>query len=93
VAEASKSYAVCAAGTPSRIGKVWKVYPYSLQSLLEAMEDARLQSFNHGAHVLTVVTGRQTEVIRRYEHGHEVWRKGTALTGTPDRAEEGEAAQ
>ena len=74
----SRSYAVRGAGSPSRLGKVHKIYPYSLQSLLDAMEDARLQSFNEGPHVVTIVTGRRSQVIRRYEKGHETWRPESA---------------
>jgi hypothetical protein len=44
----SKSYAVRDAGTPSRLGKINKVFPYNLRSLLEALDDARLRSFNEG---------------------------------------------
>lgn len=38
-----------------------KTYPYDLRSLLKALEEARLRSFNAGPQVVTVVTGRQTE--------------------------------
>ena len=69
----SKSYAVRDAGSPGRLGKIYKTYPYDLRSLLQALEDARLQSFNHGPHVVTVVTDRHSQVIRRYEHGKEAW--------------------
>jgi hypothetical protein len=50
---------------------VWKTYPYDLRSLLEALEDARLRSFHEGPQVLTVVAGRESQVIR-HEHGKEV---------------------
>lgn len=69
----ARSYAVRDAGTPSGLGKIWKRYPYNLRSLLEALDDARLRSFGHGPQVVTVVTGRHSEVIRRYEHGRETW--------------------
>jgi hypothetical protein len=69
---ARKSYAVRHAGSPSRLGKVWKVYPFSLRSLEEALQDARLRSLYDGPHVLTVVEGRQSRVIRRFEHGRQV---------------------
>jgi hypothetical protein len=49
------------------------LYPYDLSSLLQALKDAQLQSFNHGLHVVIVVTGRHSQVIRRYEHGREAW--------------------
>lgn len=61
----TRSYAVRDAGTPSRLGRVRKTYPYNLRSLLEALDDARLRSFNEGPQVVTVVTGRRSPVIRR----------------------------
>jgi hypothetical protein len=72
----AKSYAARAAGPQPRPGAIYRAYPYDLRSLVDAMEEARLRSFNHGPQVLVVVTGRSSEVIRRYEHGQETWRKG-----------------
>lgn len=69
----ARGYAVRDAGRPSRLGKIYKTYPYDLRSLLEALEEARLRSFNQGPQVVTVVTGRHKQVIRRYEHGKQVW--------------------
>ena len=69
----ARGYAVRDAGMPSRLGKIYKTYPYDLRSLLEALEQARLRSFNQRPQVVTVVTGRQNQVIRRYEHGKQVW--------------------
>lgn len=68
----SKSYVVRHAGSPSRLGKVWRTYPYTLQSLIDAMDEARLRSYGHGQHVVAVVEGRQSTVIRRYEDGRQV---------------------
>jgi hypothetical protein len=73
MATGSKSYAVRDAGTPSRLGKVHRVYPYDLRSLLEALDEARFRSFTGTPQVVTVVSGRQSQVIRRYEHGKQVW--------------------
>jgi len=72
VAASSKSYAVRDAGTPSRLGRVYKTYPYTLESLLEAMDEARLRSYHGGPQVVTIVTSRQSTVIRRYEQGRLV---------------------
>ena len=69
----TRAYAVRHAGPPSRLGNVRKMYPYNLRSLLEALDDARLWSYNEGPQVVTVVTGRHSQVIRRYEHGKETW--------------------
>lgn len=60
------------------LGKVYRTYPYNLRSLLEALNDARLRSFDEGPQVVTVVTGRSSQVIRRYEHGKEVWSRSSA---------------
>jgi hypothetical protein len=78
VAGESKSYAVREAGSPSRLGKVRKAYPYDLKSLLEALSDARFWSLTGGPLVVTVVTGRDSQVIRRFEGGKEAWSASTA---------------
>lgn len=69
MAEIGKSYIVRAAGTPSRPGRVFKVYPYTLRDLLEAIDDARLRSYGHGPQVVAVAEGRRRTVIRRFEDG------------------------
>jgi hypothetical protein len=73
-----RSYAVRDAASPSRLGKVWKTYPYDLRSLLVALDDARLRSYDEGPQVVTVVTGRHSQGIRRYEHGKEALSASTA---------------
>ena len=67
----SRSYAVRDAGSPSRLGKVYKTYPCTLDALLQVLEEARLRSFNEGPQVITVVTGRssQGEVSRQGQPG------------------------
>jgi hypothetical protein len=62
VADERRAYVVRDAGAPSRLGKVYKLYPHTLASLLEALEDARFRSH----------TGPPQVVIRRYEHGKQV---------------------
>lgn len=59
------------AGSPSRLGKIYKTYPYTLDALLQVLEEARLRSFNEGPQVITVVTGRssQGEVSRQGQPG------------------------
>ena len=46
-------------------------YPYTLDALLQVLEEARLRSFNEGPQVITVVTGRssQGEVSRQGQPG------------------------
>jgi hypothetical protein len=41
-------YLVRDAGSPSRPGRVFKMYPYTLRSLLDALDDARLRSYADG---------------------------------------------
>jgi hypothetical protein len=81
MATVGKSYAVRDADTGTRLGKVYKTYPYTLRSLLEALEDARLRSYNEPPQVVTVVTDRQSIVIRRYEGGRELPRTSLRTTG------------
>jgi hypothetical protein len=57
--------------TPSRPGPVFKIYPYTLKALLQAMEDARFQSFAGGPQEVVKTEGGQRTVIRRYEGGRE----------------------
>ena len=69
---AKARYVVREAGTPGRLGKIYKTYPYDLSSLLEAMDDARFRSFAGSAHVVVRVNGPERIVFRRYEQGREV---------------------
>jgi len=66
------------ARSPSRLGKVRKTYPYDLRSLLEALSDARFWSLTGGPLVVTVVTGRHSQVIRRFKNCNEAWSAPTA---------------
>jgi hypothetical protein len=60
------------AGSASRMGKVYKIYPYTLKALLEAIDDARFRSYAEVPQLVLRVDGRQWTVIRRFEHGREV---------------------
>jgi hypothetical protein len=66
-----RAYVVRDAGSPSRQGKLYKLYPYTLPALLEALEDARFRSFTGPPQVVVLMAGRQRTVIRRFEHGRE----------------------
>ncbi len=66
-----RAYVVRDAGTSSRLGKLYKIYPYTLRSLLEALEDARFRSFTGPPQVVVLMDGRQRTVIRRFEHGRQ----------------------
>ncbi|WP_300605940.1 hypothetical protein [Trebonia sp.] len=72
MATGSRAYVVRDAGSPGRLGKVYRMYPYTLQALLQALDEARLRSYNGPPQVVTVVADRQSTVIRRFEHGREV---------------------
>ena len=69
-----KAYVVRDANVVQRVGEgeVTRVYPYTLKGLMEALEEARFQSFGGKTQVVAVVAGRRSTVIRRYEGGHEV---------------------
>jgi hypothetical protein len=66
------------AGSPSRLGRVLQVYPYTLAALEQAMTDARFRSHQGKPVVVTVVENRKSRVIRRYEGGRETWSASTA---------------
>lgn len=66
-----RAYIVRDADTPTRPGKVFKLYPYTLSALLEALDDARLRSYAGTAQDVVRVEGRERIVIRRFENGHE----------------------
>lgn len=66
-----RAYVVRDEGTPSRLGAVYKVYPYTLRALLDALDDARFRSFGGGPQLVVRVDGQERTVIRRFENGHE----------------------
>jgi hypothetical protein len=53
-------------------GDITSVYPYTLQGLTTALEDARFRSYNGTPQVVAVLTNGKSKVIRRFEDGHEV---------------------
>jgi hypothetical protein len=59
-------------GSPSRMGKVYKVYPYTPKALLEAIDDARFRSYTGTPQLVVRVEGKERAVIRRFETGREV---------------------
>jgi hypothetical protein len=56
----------------ARTGEAWKTYPYSLASLLEALDDARLRSYSEGQQTIARVIGGEEITFRRFENGQEV---------------------
>jgi hypothetical protein len=67
-----QAYVVRAAGTGPEPGEVTQVYPYTLQGLTRALEEARFRSFGDMPQVVAIMTGGKSRVIRRFEDGHEV---------------------
>jgi hypothetical protein len=67
-----RAYVVRDVGTPSRLGKVYKIYRYTLPSLLEALDDARFRSYEGVPQVVILVEGKRRTIIRRYEAGKQV---------------------
>ena len=74
-----RAYVVRDAGPGTQPGEVTQVYPYTLQGLTAALEDARFRSFRGVPQVLVVMTDGKSKVIRRFEDGHEA--PLTALLG------------
>ena len=67
-----RAYVVRDAGSASRMSKVYKVYPYTLQAVLEAIDDTRFRSFAEVPQVVARVDGREQTIICRFEHGRQV---------------------
>jgi hypothetical protein len=67
-----KAYVVRAAGIGPGPGEVTQVYPYTLQGLTTALEDARFRSFGDTPQVVAIMADGKSRVIRRFEDGHEV---------------------
>jgi hypothetical protein len=53
-------------------GEVTQVYAYTLKGLTTALEDARFRSFHGVPQAVVVMRDGRSEVIRRFESGHEV---------------------
>jgi hypothetical protein len=53
-------------------GEVTQVYAYTLKGLTTALEDARFRSFHGVPQAVLVMRDGRSEVIRRFESGHEV---------------------
>jgi hypothetical protein len=67
-----KAYVVRDADAGAGPSEVTQVYPYTLQGLTTALEDACFRSFRGTPQVVVVMTDGKRRVIRRFEHGHEV---------------------
>ena len=67
-----RAYVVRDADSATGAGEVARVYPYTLDGLRQALDEARFRSYGGHPQLLAVVAGEQSRVIRRYEHGKEV---------------------
>ncbi|HEX4832527.1 MAG TPA: hypothetical protein VH478_15695 [Trebonia sp.] len=67
-----KAYVVRDAVTGGGPGEVTRMYPYTLQGLMTALDDARYRSYAGTPVVVAVMEGGKSRTIRRFEDGHEV---------------------
>jgi hypothetical protein len=72
VAAADRAYVVEDAGPRPAPGNAQIEYPYTLRGIENALTDAAFRSIGGPAQVIKVVSGDQSRVIRKYEHGREV---------------------
>jgi len=72
VVTGGKAYVVRDADPDADAGEVARVYPYTLNGLKQALDEARFRSYAGQPQLLAVLAGAETKVIRRYEHGKEV---------------------
>jgi hypothetical protein len=69
-----KVYRVEDADPESSSGIPAGTFPGTLAGLLEALDAARYRSAASGTPmVLVIEEGKNRQVIRRFEHGHETW--------------------
>jgi hypothetical protein len=72
MAGGSRAYVVRNADPGEVPDEVPRIYPYTLHGLQDALSEALYRSYAGRAQVVTVASGEETTVIRRYEDGHEV---------------------
>jgi hypothetical protein len=72
VASVGGSYVVQDAGPRTGPGEKEVEYPYTLRGIESALTNAVFRSISGPPQVIKVVSGNQSRVIRRYEHGREV---------------------
>jgi hypothetical protein len=73
MATAGKAYIIedADAGAKSKIAPA--VFPGTLQGLLDALDAGRYRSAAGTPKVVVIAEGKQRKIIRRFEHGTEVW--------------------
>ena len=72
MAAAGRAYVVQDDGPRTGPGETQINYPYTLRGIENALTDAVFRSIGGPAQVIKVLSGDQSRVIRRYEHGREV---------------------
>jgi hypothetical protein len=72
MATAGRAYVVRDADAASKPGEVTRVYPYTLQGLTTALDDARFHSYGGTPQVVAILEDGKSRVIRRFEDGHGV---------------------
>lgn len=78
MATAGKPYVVEDAGEGADPGGETAIFPGTLRGLLDALDAARYRSAAGSPKMLVIVEGKERQVIRRYEHGTEVWSASSA---------------
>jgi hypothetical protein len=73
MATARKVYVVEDADPEASSGIPAGTSPGTLAGLLDALDAARYRSPAGTPKVLVIVEGKNRQVIRRFEHGHETW--------------------
>jgi hypothetical protein len=68
-----KSYVVEDADASAKSNIPPGIFPGTLQGLIDALDAARFRSAAGTPKTVTIVEGELRQVIRRYEHGQEVW--------------------
>ena len=70
---AGKAYVVEDAGPEASSGIPAGTFPGTLAGLLDALDAARYRSAAGTPKVLVIAEGKNRQVIRRFESGHETW--------------------
>ncbi|TVZ07337.1 hypothetical protein EAS64_08640 [Trebonia kvetii] len=73
MANAAKTYVVEDADESAKSGIPPGVFPGTLAGLLDALDAARYRSAAGTPKVLVIAEGKNRQVIRRFENGHETW--------------------
>jgi hypothetical protein len=73
MAKAGKVYVVEDADPEAGSGILAGTFPGTLAGLLDALDATTYRSAAGTPKVLVIAKGKNRQVIRRFEHGHETW--------------------